>query len=385
MLLALAAGVSCARVESEAAAGGGGKGPPAAMVTVAAATQAAVPIEVEAIGNVEAYRTVQLKSMVDGQIVNVRLEQGQDVREGEILFQLDKRPFSAELGRAEGALAKDEATAWNSHLQAERNTRLMKENIVALNASQQQEAQARADAAAVQADKAAVESAKVSLGYTDIRAPIDARAGAILVNKGNTIKANDANPLVTLNQVTPIYVQFSIPESELAAVRAKGVGKLQVMARAQNQQEYSIGTLTFIDNAVDPATGTIKLRGTFQNRDRKLWPGEFLNVKLVLGVDQRATVVPATAVQTSQQGRFVFVVQKDDTAVMRPVSSSRTYGQVAVIDTGVNAGERVIVDGQLAVIPNSKVNVVRTVSVPSTKSEQVAEASGASGATGARQ
>lgn len=337
--------------------------PARAMVTVAKAEQLPIPIKLDAIGNAEPYRTVQVKSMVDGQIAKVLFRQGEDVRAGQLLFQLDKRPFQAALDQARGKLAQDQANLQNSRANAQRDEALLKQGIIPLQTAQTQETQAQVDAAAVKADQAAVETAKVNLGYTDIRAPITARAGAILVNLGNLVKANDTNPLVTLNQITPLYVQFNIPEADLLEVSAKGVGQLQVKAYPPNSTQASVGTLTFIDNAVDPNTGTIRLMATFPNKDRRLWPGEFLNVQLTVGIDPHAVVVPATAVQESQQGKYVYVVQPDGTAVMRTVNTPRTYRQLAVIASGVKPGEEVIVAGQVRVVPNSKVDVAHTVPV----------------------
>ena len=351
---------------------------PAAPVTVAVAEQASIPMELNAIGNAQAFRTVQVKSMVDGQIVRVLFKQGDDVRDGQLLFQLDKRPFQAALAQAQGKLAQDDATAANSRAQAARDDALLKAGVLAAQEAQAQEAQAAAYTAAVQADKAAVETARVNLGYTDIRAPISGRAGAILVNLGNLVKSNDVNPLTTLNQLTPIYVAFNIPEAQLPAVRARAQAGLQVQAFVPNQPQPEMGTLSFIDNSVDQTTGTIKLMGTFRNQDRRLWPGEFFNVRLVLGADAHAIVVPSSAVQTGETGKYIYVVKSDGTAVMQPVTSSRTYRQLAVIDKGIQAGQRVVVDGQYRVIPNGKVQVVRTVPV-TPGSPQVADNGPASG------
>lgn len=381
-MLALTVLASCGANKQNAA--GRPAGPPAPPVTVAVAQQEPVPVELGSIGNAQPYRAVQLKSMVDGQINRVLLEQGQDVRAGQLLFQLDKRPFQAALDQALGKLAQDKATAAYNRTLAERDNVLAKQGVLATLTAQQQEAQAQASTASVQADEAAVENAKVNLGYTDIRAPIDARAGAILVNLGNLVKANDTTPLTALNEITPIYVQFSIPEAQLQAVRAKGIGRLQVKAFPPNESQASTGTLTFIDNAVDATTGTVKMMATFPNRDRRLWPGEFFKVRLVLGVDPHATVVPAAAVQTGQQGKYVYVVQPDGTAIMRTVNSPRTYRQLAVIENGVAPGDRVIVDGQIKVIPNTKVAVVRTVPVEPAP-EEVAQDGEASVLAGGRQ
>jgi len=383
-LLALLALAGCGTKKQAAPAAA--NEPPAASVTVAEAAQRSVPLEVTAIGNAQPYRTVQLKSMVDGQISRVLLQQGQEVHADQLLFQLDKRPFEAALNQALGKLAQDKATAAYNATTAKKYNALAQEGVVAQQVAQQQQALATSNEAAVQADKAAVETAKVNLGYTDIRAPITARAGAILVNLGNLVKANDTNPLTTLNQVQPIYVQFSIPEAQLAAVRANGgVGHLKVRAFPPNTQQSALGTLTFINNTVDPTTGTISLMATFPNQESRLWPGEFLNVQLMLGVEPHATVVPAKAVQTGQQGQYVYVVRPDNTAVVQPVVSPRTYDQLAVIQSGVKAGERVIVDGQIQVVPNSKVNVVRTVPVVPSQTDQVAETAQANDSTGVSQ
>ena len=343
-------------------------------VTVAVAQQEPVPIEIDAIGNAQPYRSVQVKSMVDGQIDRVALQQGQDVRAGQLLFGLDKRPFKAALDQAEGKLAQDEATAANNKALAARADILLKQGVLAAQDVQTTNAQAQASLAAVQADKAAVEQAKVNLGYTDIYAPISARAGAVLINLGNLVKANDTNPLTTLNEIEPIYVSFSIPEAELQELHARGGKNLKVMAFPPNQQQGAEGRLTFIDNAVDATTGTIRLMATFPNHDRRLWPGQFVNVKLVLGVDPHGIVVPSTAVQAGQAGKFVYVVKQDGTAVATPVKSSRNFQQLAVIDSGVSQGESVVVDGQARVVPNSKVNVVKTVQTPAPSNPPTSEA-----------
>lgn len=353
--------------------------PAVPAVTVALSRQQPVPIEINAIGNAQPYRTVQVKSMVDGQIVRVDFKQGDDVRAGQLLFELDKRPFQAALDQALAKLAQDQATAANNKALAARADALLQQGVLAAQDVQTTNAQFQASAAAVQADKAAVETARVNLGYTDIRVPISGRAGAILVNLGNLVKANDTNFLTTINQIEPIYVSFNIPEADLTRLRARA-NHLKVGASPPNQQQTPAqGTLSFIDNSVDAATGTIRLMGTFPNRDRRLWPGEYLNVQLVLGTDPNAVVVPTTAVQSGQQGKFVYVVQPDGTAVATPVKTSRTYEQFAVIESGVAAGKPVIIDGQERVVPNAKVNIVRTVQTTpiSVAEEKAANSSGA--------
>jgi membrane fusion protein, multidrug efflux system len=368
----------CGSKENASAAKAASPAVPA--VTVAMSRQQPVPIEINAIGNAQPYRTVQVKSMVDGQILRVDFKQGDDVRAGQLLFELDKRPFQAALDQALAKLAQDQATAANNKALAARANALLQQGVLAAQDVQTTNAQFQASAAAVQADKAAVETARVNLGYTDIRVPISGRAGAILVNLGNLVKANDTNFLTTINQIEPIYVSFNIPEADLARLRARGANHLKVSASPPNQQQTPAqGTLSFIDNAVDATTGTIRLMGTFPNRDRRLWPGEYLNVQLMLGTDPNAVVVPTAAVQSGQQGKFVYVVQPDGTAVATPVKTSRNYEQFAVIESGVAAGKSVIIDGQERVVPNAKVNIVRTVqTAPSSVAEEnAANSSGA--------
>lgn len=359
----LLAGCGSKQNAAQAAGAGGPAAMPPPDVTVAVAKQEAVPVTIDAIGNAQPVRSVQLKSLVDGQISRVLLQQGEYVRKGELLFELDKRPFQAAVDQALGKLAQDKATAAYNQAQANRDKVLEQEGVIAPQVLQEQESLAQSNAATVQADQAAVENARVNLSYTDIRAPIDARAGAILVNVGNTVQANSTSPLAILNQIVPIYVQFNVPEAQLPAIRAGGIGKLKVNAFPPGITAPAVGTLTFVNNAVDMTTGTIQLMGTFPNADQKLWPGEFLNVSVLLGTDQRAIVVPATAVQTGQQGKYVYVVHPDGTAALQPVTSPRNYRELAVITNGVQPGQSVIVAGQFKVIPNTKVQVVKTVPV----------------------
>lgn len=335
--------------------------PPAAPVTVASAEQKAIPVELRAIGTAQAYRTVDVKSQVNGQIEKVLFRQGDYVKTGQTLFQLDKRPFKAALDQAVGNLAKDKANAVDQRAQANRDNALLKAQVVAAQVAEQQEAAAQSALAAVQADQAAVETARVNLSYTDIKAPIDGRAGAILVNVGNVVQPNATNALTVINQISPIYVQFSIPEAQLTEIRQHKAGTLKVTALPPNQSTGPTGKLTFVNNAVDTTTGTIQLMATFQNHDGVLWPGEFLNIELQLGVEPKAVVIPDVAVQTSQQGNYVYVVEQDGTAKMQPVTTAFTYRGLAVISSGVTPGEKVIVNGQIRVIPNSKVQIVKTV------------------------
>jgi len=352
--------------------GAGAAGRPPAPVVVASVEQRDIPSQIKAIGNVEAYQTVLIRSQVNGQIQKIFFREGADVHKDQLLFQLDKRPFQADLEKAIGQMKHDQAQAENSRIQAERYSGLEKEGVASHEQADQIRAQARADASAVEADKAAVDAARVQLQYTDIAAPIDARAGVLMINLGNLVKANDTPYLVQLNQLNPIYVTFSVPESHLDAVRRYfSAGQLKVLAYPKGQAANpAVGRLTFIDNGVDTTTGTFKLKGTFQNQDRRLWPGEFVEVALELSTQKNATVVPTRAIQTGQQGEYVYVVGADSKAESRPVKTSGTYQNLTLVSDGLKPGERVIVDGQLRVVPNAKVNVQGT--VPATQTDQTA-------------
>jgi membrane fusion protein, multidrug efflux system len=348
----------CTNKQQVAAGGGAGRRPPAPVV-VAGVEQRDIPVQINAIGNVEAYQTVQIRSQVNGQIQKIFFKEGEDVRQGQKLFQLDKRPLQADLEKAIGQMKHDQATAENSRMQVERYSSLEKEGIVSHEQGGLLTSQAKADASAVDADKAAVDAARVQLQYTDIVAPISARAGALLINLGNLVKANDTPYLVQLNQVTPIYVTFFVPEGNLDRVRQRySAGQLKVLAYPKGQSDGPVeGQLTFIDNGVDTTTGMFKLKATFQNKDRRLWPGQFVDVALQLSMQKNAVVVPTKAIQTGQQGEYVYVVRADSTAESRPVKTVGVYQNLTVIADGLNAGEQVIVDGQLRVAPNATVVV----------------------------
>ena len=330
-----------------------------APVIVASVEQRDIPVEIRAIGNVEAYQTVQIRSQVSGQIQKILFREGEDVRTGQLLFQLDKRAFQADLEKAIAQTKRDQAQAENSRIQAERYLALEKDGVVSHEQADQVRAQSKADASAVDADKAAVDAARVQLQYTDITAPIDARTGSLLINLGNLVKANDTPYLVQLNQITPIYVTFSVPEANLHDVRRYfNSGRLKVFAYSKGESgNPTVGRLTFIDSGVDTTTGAFKLKGTFQNKDRRLWPGEFVDVALELAAQKNAVVVPTRAIQTGQQGEYVYVVRNDSTAESRPVKTSGAYQNLTLISEGLKPGERVIVDGQLRVSPNARVTV----------------------------
>jgi membrane fusion protein, multidrug efflux system len=333
------------------------KEPPKAVpITMGSAVQKSIPIQVRAIGTVEAYSTVSIKTMVGGQILKVGFSEGQDVRKGGILFEIDSAPYVAALKMAEAARARDIALKDNAEREVRRYASLVEKNLIPRQQYDQFASSAAALEATVQADTAAVENARVQLAYCFIRSPIDGRTGSLLVQQGNVVKANDAT-LVTINQVIPIRVSFSIPEQYLADIRKyKAAGTLKVEAVPQDGKSDSVpGTLSFIGNAVDTATGTIQLKGTFPNTDRRLWPGQFANVVLRLTVRSGAVVVPSESIQTGQQGQYVFVVRSDLTVEARPVTTGEVFEGGTVIGKGVAAGEKVVTDGQLRLVPGTKV------------------------------
>ncbi|MBZ5719036.1 MAG: efflux RND transporter periplasmic adaptor subunit [Acidobacteriia bacterium] len=375
LVVALFSLTGCGSKQAVQAAGqpGSAGGRPPAPVVVAGVEQRDIPAQISAIGNVEAYQMVQIRSQVNGQIENIFFKEGQDVRRGQLLFRLDKRPFQADLEKAIGAMQRDAAQAENSRAQADRYTALEKQGVVSREQADLVRTQAKADASAVNADQAAVDAARVQLQYTDIAAPIEARTGALLINKGNLVKANDTPFLVQLNQITPIYVTFSVPEANLDEIRRLSASHLKVLAYPKGQTANPAeGNLTFIDNGVNPQTGTVKLKATFQNKDRRLWPGEFADVLINLSVHKNAIVVPTKALQSGQQGEYVYVVTPQDTAEARPVKTSGTYHDLTLVSEGLTPGERVIVTGQLRVAPNAKVVVQST--LPGSASAKVSAA-----------
>lgn len=320
----------------------------AVPVVVAVAEQRDVPIQIKAIGSVESYVTVGIKTMISGEITTVNFKEGQDVSKGQLLFTIDRRPMEADLRRAEATLARDQATAANDRAQATRYAALMKEGVVAQQQADQMVTAADASDALVKADRAAVENAKVALQYAQVYSPITGRTGNLMVQLGNIVKANPDNPIVTINQVSPIYVTFMIPEQYLGDVkRYLAQRPLRVQAQIPNDPNPPTGNLTFIDNSVDRQTGTIKLKATFANADRQLWPGQFVNVTLTLATQPNAIVVPTEALQSGQQGQFVYIIRADNIAEARPVTVARSLDGKSVIASGLQPGERVVTDGQL--------------------------------------
>jgi multidrug efflux system membrane fusion protein len=355
-------------------------------VVVATVSQRDVPINVDVIGNVEAYSTITVKAQVGGELTKVSFHEGDSVKKGDLLFTIDARPFEAQLSQAQANLARDTAALSQAQAnlardianekyaqdQTKRYRGLFDQGVVSREQADQMQSSADALSQTVLADKAAIESARaqivaskaaedtatVQMSYTTIRSPIDGRTGNIAVKQGNVVAANTSD-LMTITEVQPIYVTFSVPEAQLGDIkRYMGQGQLRVQAAPQADiSSQESGVLTFIDNSVDATTGTIKLKGTFQNAANRLWPGEFVRVSLGLTTRPHATVVPNQAVQTGQDGQFVYVVKGDRTVEMRPVVTGTRVDQELVIDRGLAPGETVVTEGQLRLTPGSHVQV----------------------------
>jgi len=369
--------------------GATGKGaPPAVAVTVAEAAQRDVPVQIRAIGNVQALATVGVLSMINGEVMKVHFAEGQEVPAGALLFTIDPRQLQAALlqaqatlaqhqaavKQAEANLARDMAQLENARVEEQRYRKLVEGGFVAREQYDQIRTRELTLAATIEADRAAVDTAKaqvrateaavenvrVQLGYTEIRAPIGGRTGNLLLSQGNVVKANDVgNPMVVLNRVHPIYVAFSVPEAQLEAIRRyRAAGELVVEVPAAGAPGGVVrGRLTFVNNTVDPSTGTIQLKATFENTENALWPGQFVNVALTLTKQLGAVVVPSQAVQSGQKGQYLYVVKADQTVEARPVVAGAGDGRDVVITSGLAAGERVVIDGQLRLVPGTRVDV----------------------------
>ncbi|HXJ83630.1 MAG TPA: efflux RND transporter periplasmic adaptor subunit [Candidatus Methylomirabilis sp.] len=392
--------------------------PPAVPVAVAPVEQKSMPVQIQAIGTVEAYSVVSVRAQVGGELTQVHFKEGQDVKKGELLFTIDPRPFDAALAQAEAnlardkgliaqaraaldrdrakvsqtqaALARDKAQAKNADVEATRYAELLQRGLIAQEQADQfrttaeslshtvladeadiksAEETVRADEAAVnsaqqavKADDAAVDNAKIQLGYTTISSPIDGRTGSLMLHEGNVVRSGGTSDstLVVINQVQPIYVSFTVPQQQLPTIkRYMADGRLEVWALPPGETQPLKGVVTFIDNAVDQTTGTIRLKATFPNEERRLWPGQFVNASLTLTVDPNAIVVPSAAIQSGQQGQYVFVVKDGSTVDMRRVTVKRTQGSETVIADGLKPGESVVVDGQPRLVAGARVEVRR--------------------------
>jgi multidrug efflux system membrane fusion protein len=385
LLLAAPLLAGCEREAGSATAKGA---PPGVAVTVAEAAQRDVPVQIRAIGNVQPLATVAVLSMINGEVMKVHFREGQEVPEGALLFSIDPRQLQAALLQAQATLAqhqaavkqaeanlvRDTAQLENARVEEERYRRLVEGGFVAREQYDQIRTRELTLAATIEADRAAVDTAKamaraseaavenvrVQLGYTEIRAPIAGRTGSVLMNQGTVVKANDVgNPMLVINRIHPIYVVFSVPEAQLVAIkRYRAGGDLLVEAQVTGERAGVVrGRLTFVNNTVDPSTGTIQLKATFENTEDALWPGQFVNVALTLTKQVGAVVVPSQAVQSGQKGPYVFVVKPDQTVEARPVVPGTPDGRDVVIASGLAAGERVVTDGQLRLVPGARVDV----------------------------
>jgi membrane fusion protein, multidrug efflux system len=337
--------------------GAGGQGP--VPVTTATVVQKSMPVQIGVIGSAEPVSTVSIRSQTTGQLTSVNFTEGDEVTKGQLLFSLDRRPLEAAVEQAQANLARDEAQAANAAAMAKRYQDLANRGIATREQVDTSNASLAALNATVAADRAALENARVQLEYATITAPITGQTGALMVHEGNLVRANDSTALVVINQIMPIQVAFSIPEARLTELkRYMARGALRVMAAPPNDDAPpAAGRISFIDNSVDPATGTIKVKGTFPNADRRLWPGQYVNVTVELTTEKNATVVSTQAVQAGQQGPFVFVVKPDQTVELRNVVVTRTAAADTVIASGLEPGETVVTDGQIRLVPGSKISV----------------------------
>jgi multidrug efflux system membrane fusion protein len=329
-------------------------------VKVAVAEQKAVPVQLQAVGTVEAYATVSIKSRLDGQLVGVHFREGQDVRKGELLFTIDPRPFEAALKEARARLERDAALADKAEIDARRYAELVAKNYVSSDKFEQFRANAEALRASVAADRAALERAQLNIEYCSIRAPMTGRTGRLLVDQGAQIKANDdKGGMVEIMQIMPIQVGFAVPQQHLSDIKAHmAAGPLKVEADIpESRLKPEAGTLSFLDNKVNTQTGTVLLKGTFANKDRLLWPGQFVTATLTLTTRGDAVVIPSVAIQVGQDGQFVYVVKPDMSVESRPVKPGMSVGDGVVIDQGLAAGERVVTEGQLRLVPGAKVQI----------------------------
>ena len=363
--------------------------PPAPVpVSVAISNVESVPVDVRAVGTVEASAVIQVKSQVSGELVKVAFEEGANVKQGDLLFVIDERPYQEALHQAENALAKDYALLGQAQANlnrdiaqskslvadAARYSELARQGVISKSQSDQSTSAAEAIQATISADQAAIESAKagiesdrtavatakLNLSYCEIHAPVSGRSGNLLVHQGNLVTATTATPLLTINRIQPIWVSFGVPDSYLAAIRQSlASGPLPVTVALQNDPKQNArGSLTVIDNAVDAATGTIKLKATFDNPSGLLWPGQFVDASLTLGTERDAVVVPAEAVQPGARGQVVYVVKPDKSVELRQVTVGIIRGNKVVIDKGVGKGETLVIDGQLRLFPGARVRPV---------------------------
>lgn len=336
----------------------GPSGPPPVPVTTATVVQKTVPVTFRAIGHVEPIATVAVKARIGGELQRVAFTEGESVRAGATLFTIDPRPYRAALAQAEAGMARNQALLAKAEADATRYAGLVRQDYVTKEQYDQIVANAAALRAAIAADQANLDAAKLNLAYCTITAPVAGRTGALTIKAGNLVKANDDKPLVTINQVQPIHVAFSVPAQLLPSLTARREDAVKVAATLPGgSAAIAEGSLSFIDNEVDTASGTLLLKATFANADEVLWPGQFVDLTVRLGEEPARIVVPASAVQSGQRGQYAFVVKDDGTVELRTLTVARGDEKEAIVETGLEPGETVVTDGQLRLVPGAKVTV----------------------------
>jgi multidrug efflux system membrane fusion protein len=341
------------------------QGPPkvAAVPVVPISTSVAepkdVPLYVRGIGTVQAFKTVAIKTRIDGQIVKIAFEEGQEVKKGDLLFQIDPRPFQALLEQAQAAKQRDEAQLAGAKLDLERYGKLIGSGFQSRQSFDQQQATVDALKGSIASDQAQIDTAQLNLAYSDIRAPIDGRTGQRLVDLGNLVQMAQGTNLVTITQVKPIFVNFTVPQDATDVIRRnQQQAPLTVVAYASDDQtELARGKVTLIDNQIDPTTGTLRLKATFENTDERLWPGQFVNSRLEISVQQKAVTVPQRAVMQGANGYYAFVVKPDNTVERRDITVSSTQDGFAVISKGMKIGEKIASEGQYRLVNGSRVKI----------------------------
>jgi multidrug efflux system membrane fusion protein len=361
--------------------GGGGPVP----VVAGKVEQKDMPIYLDGLGTVQAFNTVTLHSRVDGELQKVLFAEGQDVKTGDLLAVIDPRPFQAALDQAIGKKAQDEAQLANAKVTLARNTDLLKKKVIDQQDFDTSRYQGDQFQAAVQADQAAIEAAKTQLDYTQIKSPIDGRTGVRLVDVGNIVHAADQNGIVVITQMHPISVVFTLPEQNLQEILNQGGanGGLKVLALDRgNTSALDEGALAVVDNEIDPTTGTLKLKATFPNNDLKLWPGKFVNARLILTTRKDATVIPSSVVQRGPQGTYAYLIKPDKTVEMRPIKVAETEGNLALVDEGLEPGEQVVVDGQYKLQPGAHVELTTPQPAHPTRRPQAGQQSNKTASSG---
>lgn len=349
-------------ISQSVARGGGGAAIP---VMTDQAMRADVPIFLTGLGTVQAFNSVLIKSRVDGQIVKIRYEEGKDVRAGDVLIEIDRAPFDAALALAQANKLKDEAQRDNARLDFDRYTNLAKTGASTTQQLDTTRALVAQTEASVKADQALIDTAQVQLNYSTIRSPIDGRVGTRLVDAGNIVRATDTTGVVTINQIHPIFVSFALPADSLQQLRAQlKAGDVIVTALSRDGQALATGVLAVIDNQINPATGTINYKAKFDNGDDALWPGQFVNLRIQLAIRRNVIAVPVTAVQQGPDGPYAFVVGDDRTVQKRPLKVGALNKTTAIIDDGLQPGERIVTDGQYRIQAGSKVQVAAQTASP---------------------